>query len=93
MAAIPISLRSRDKLLDELSKKLKVIICDVCSSGVSSAGYDYFWLSVTDSEIYGEKTLKTVDLMRMFQKEAQEMLDKNGIKMFKTSNGYKFVRA
>lgn len=93
MAATSLSLRSREKLLEAFNKKLSVIIYDTKNAGSSTASYDYFWVSVTDSEIYGEKTLKTVDLMRMFQKDAQETLDKNGIKMFKTSNGYKLVRA
>lgn len=81
----------KDKMRQELQKKLNVVRYDILVKHYSELSHDFFYVAVEHGVgSNGIVAYKLIDLAKEFPDEILDFCKKHNLKLIKTSKGYRF---
>lgn len=85
---------TKERMKEELKKKLQVIRLDLLAKGFASVDREFFWVAVPSgvSAVSGKETYKEVDLSIEFKQDILDFARAHGVRACSTSKGYRFER-
>lgn len=82
---------TKERMEEELAKKLQVIRLDLLTKGWCSVDREFFWVAVPSGQTLSEKeSYKEIDLAKEFQDDILEFAKRHNVKAISTSKGYIF---